>query len=80
MNVIIDRAKYKEIRNGRTVLEAVYRIQAAGASHKCDKEDCILNREILPMQKYARVFYRDTEEVEKFHYACFREEFKPDGD
>lgn len=79
MNVIIDRAKYSEIHNGRTVLEAVYRIQEAGSGHKCDKEGCVLGGEILPTQKYARVFYRDTDEVEKFHYACFQEEFKPDA-
>ena len=79
MNIKIDRAKYREIRNGRTVLEAVYRIQEAGSGHTCEKEDCPLGGSILPTQKYARVFYEDTDEVEKFHYACFREEFDPDG-
>lgn len=75
---VIDRAKYSVIRNGRTVLEAVYRIQTAQQVHTCDKEDCLLgeSREILPLQDYARVYYEDEDEFEKFHKACFREEFQ----
>lgn len=80
MNTIIDRAKYKPIHNGHTVLEAVYRMQEAGREHKCDFEDCRLGGRILPLMKYARVYYEDVDEVEKFHYACFVQEFEPDGD
>lgn len=79
MTIKIDKAKYRPIRNGQTVLEAVYRIQEAGGEHRCDKEDCALGGRILPLMKYARVYYEDEDEVEKFHYACFREEFEPDG-
>jgi hypothetical protein len=74
-NRIIDRSKYHEIHNGKKVLEAVYRIQQAQSTKTCCKEDCLLGSPILPFQDYARVYYEDEDEVEFFHYACFREEF-----
>lgn len=72
---VVDRSRYHTIKHGRTVLEAIYRIQEARESHKCDKADCPLGGEILPMMDYARVYYEDEDVVERFHKACFKEEF-----
>lgn len=76
MTVKIDRAKYRPIVDGKgELLEAVFRIQEAQSKKTCDLKECVLGTQILPLQKYARVYYQDEDEVEMFHYACFQREF-----
>lgn len=76
--VKINRAKYSEIQDGGEKLEAVFRVQTAGGVKKCDNKDCLSRRDrtILPMEKYARVYYEDEDAVEFFHFSCFKEIFK----
>lgn len=76
--VKINRAKYNEIGEDGEKLEAVFRVQTSGSVKKCDNKDCLSRRDrkILPMEKYARVYYEDVDAVEFFHYSCFREIFK----
>jgi hypothetical protein len=76
----IDRAKYTELRDedGAT-MEAVYRLQEAKASKTCAFERCRFPRnEILPLMRYARVYYPDEDAVEMFHYSCFQRVFGND--
>lgn len=76
--VKIDKAKYKKIFEEGEELEAVYRIQEAGASKTCHLESCPLGKEILPTMRYARVYYEDEDKVEVLHVGCFRMVF-PDA-
>lgn len=75
MSKLIDKAKYREISVDGRKLEAVYREQIANTTHECDSETCMLGGRILPMSDYVRVYYEDTDEVEKFHAGCFKHEF-----
>jgi hypothetical protein len=72
-------AAYRKLvdANGKE-MEAVYRVQESQSTKDCESEDCALNGRILPTQRYARVFYRDTNVVEIFHFACFQREFGHD--
>lgn len=72
----VRKAKWKEMRDSDgKILEAVFRIQEAQNEKKCARKDCVLGGRIIPLMKYARVFYEDSHEIEHFHYACFQREF-----
>lgn len=79
MVVKFDRAKYRELAEQGHPLEAVYRMQTAGSSKECNLEDCALGGKIMPLQRYARVYYQDEDVVEMFHVACFMREFVEHG-
>lgn len=68
-----DHAKYRVLDE-----DTMFRVQTAHIIHECDSEDCFLGGRILPYQKYVRVYYDADDEFDKFHYACFKEEFKDD--
>lgn len=75
--VKINHAQYDRVVDDKgNELEAVVRMQETQYERECFKEDCPLGGRILPMQKYARVYYADDDKVEVFHVACFVKEFQ----
>lgn len=74
-----NKARYNEIVVDGKILEAVYRTQEARSTKKCDKKDCLVERDIMPYDRYVRVYFEDQREVEVFHRPCFTEEFGVDA-
>lgn len=71
----IGHATYNEIVVDGKILEAVYRTQEARSKKKCSKKDCLVERDIMPYDRYVRVFFEDENKVEVFHRPCFKDEF-----
>jgi hypothetical protein len=79
--IVIGKARYNKMgKPEEPEYEAVYRMQEAQNEKTCSLEGCPLGGRILPMMRYARVFYRDTHEVEVFHKGCFTLEFGRDSE